>query len=155
MVDVVVNFFHLLATAIWIGGAVFIYLILQPALKSVDPLQGGKLYGIVAKRFSRTGWTCLFVLLITGYLKTPERMPFDFSYSLGQFLAIKHTLIILVITVGLVVALHVVPNLLKNSPKPGEAPSSEFLHYQKRLGTLATVNLVLGLLVLACASMLW
>lgn len=155
MVDSIVNFFHLLATAIWIGGAVFIQLVLQPSLKLIDPQQGSTLYGIVAKRFSIAGWACIAVLLVTGYIKTPERMLFDFSYSLALILAIKHTVIILVIIVGLVIALNVVPNLRKNAPKPGEAPSATFLRYRKRLGTLASANLVLGLLVLACASLLW
>jgi putative copper resistance protein D len=155
MLDTVVNFFHLLATAIWIGGAVFMHLVLQPSLKLIDPQQGGKLYGVVAKRFSITGWISLGVLVITGYIKTPERMLYDFSYSLGQFLAVKHTIVILIIIVGLAIAFNVLPNLRKHSPKPGEAPSAEFLRYQKRLGTLAKVNLVLGLLVLALASMLW
>jgi uncharacterized membrane protein len=155
MAESIINFFHLLATAIWIGGAVFILLVLQPSLRLIDPLQSGKLYGIVARRFSITAWTCLLVLLITGYIKTPERMLFDFSYGLGFILAVKHVLIIMAIFVGLGIALHVLPNMRKNAPKPGEAPSGDFVRFQRRLGTLATVNLVLGLLVLMCASQLW
>jgi uncharacterized membrane protein len=155
MVEAIVNFTHLLATAIWIGGAVFIQMILQPSLKLIDPQQSGKLFGVVAKRFSITSWICIGVLVVTGYIKTPERMLYDFSYSLGMFLAVKHTTIILVILVGLVIAFGVVPKLRKFSPKPGEPPSAEFLRYQKRLGTLAKVNLVLGLFVLLNASMLW
>jgi uncharacterized membrane protein len=155
MVEAIVNFTHLLATAIWIGGAVFIQMILQPSLKLIDPQQSGKLFGVVAKRFSITSWICIGVLVVTGYIKTPERMLYDFSYSLGMFLAVKHTTIILVILVGLVMAFGVVPKLRKFSPKPGEPPSAEFLRYQKRLGTLAKVNLVLGLFVLLNASMLW
>lgn len=155
MIEAIVNFFHLLATAIWIGGAVFIQLILQPSLKLIDPQQSGKLFGVAVKRFSITSWICLGVLAVTGYIKTPERMLYDFSYSLGMFLAVKHTTIILVILVGLVMAFHVVPKLRKFTPKPGEAPSADFLRYQKRFGALAKVTIVLGLFVLLNASMLW
>ena len=155
MAESIINFFHLLATAIWIGGAAFMCLILQPSLRVIDPQQSGKLYAIVARRFSITVWTCLLVLLVTGYIKTPERMLFDFSYGLGLILAVKHVLIMMVIIVGLGIALHVVPNMRKNAPKPGEAPSVDFVRTQKTFCTLATVNLVLGLLVLACASQLW
>jgi hypothetical protein len=45
--------------------------------------------------------------------------------------------------------------LRKNAPKPGEPPSSDFLRSQKQLNLLANVNLVLGLLILACAAQLW
>jgi putative copper resistance protein D len=155
LLDSIVKFLHLLATAIWIGGAVFIPLVLQPSLRLIDPQQSGKLYGIVAKRFSITGWICILVLLLTGYLKTPERMFFDFSYGLGFILAAKHVLVILAIIVGLVIALHVIPGMRKHTPRAGEAPSADFLRCQKRLSTLATVNLLLGLLVLVCAALLW
>ena len=155
MIDSVVNFFHLLATVIWIGGMMFIQLVLQPSLGLVEPKEGGKLYGIVARRFSVTAWICVLVLLVTGYIKTPERMFFDFSYSPAIFLAVKHILVLLMIIVGLVIALHVVPTMRKNAPGPGEAPSTVFLRCQKRLGALAWTNVILGVLVLACASMLW
>lgn len=155
MTDNIVNFFHLLATAVWIGGMIFIPLVLQPSLRLINPQESGRLFGIVAKRFSITAWVCVLVLLVTGYVKTPERMFFDFSYSPAVFLAVKHTLILLMILVGLTIALHIVPTMRKNAPEPGVTPSTTFLRHQKHLGTLAAVNLVLGVLVLACASLLW
>lgn len=155
MVEAIVNFLHLLATAVWLGGAVYIHLILLPSLRLIDPQQGGKLLGIVAKRFSIAAWSSIVVLLITGYLKTPSEMLFDASSDMGFTLLIKHLLIVGVILVGLVIGLYVVPRMGRNAPKPGEAPSGDFIRYQKRLHALATTNLILGLFVLVCASMLW
>jgi putative copper resistance protein D len=155
MVDSIVNFLHLLATTVWIGGMLFIQMILRPALRQTEPQQSGRLLGIISRKFSLAGWASLIVLAMTGYIKTPERMMFDFSYGLGCILAVKHTLVILVIIVGMAIAFLVLPRLRKNTPKPGETPSSDFVRCQKQLNLLAAVNLVLGLLILACAAQLW
>lgn len=155
MFDYAVNFLHLLATSIWIGGAIYIHLILLPSLRRIDPQQSGKLQGIVAKKFSLVAWTCIIVLLITGYLKTPDGMLFDTSSEFGMILMIKHVFIAGVIVVGLIIALYVVPNMSKAAPKPGEQPSPEFFKHRKRLQFLAMVNLIFGVLILVYASMLW
>jgi uncharacterized membrane protein len=155
MFDVIVNFLHLLATAVWIGGMIYIHFILQPVLPAIDPQQGGKLSGIIAKRFSMAAWSSLLVLLITGYIKTPDGMLFDTTTELGIILLVKHLLIAGMIIIGLLIFFTVVPNLQKLAPKPGEKPHAVFIGYQKRLKLLAGINLVLGLLVVILASMLW
>jgi uncharacterized membrane protein len=155
MFDTIVNFFHLLATAVWIGGMIYIHFVLQPALKSIDPQQSGKLQSLIAKRFSIAGWSSVIVLLVTGYLKTPDGMLFDASSDLGLTLFLKHVFVIIMIIVGLVIVFYVVPNLQKSAPKPGEKPNMDFIGSQKKLKMLGNMNLVLGLLVLVSASMLW
>jgi uncharacterized membrane protein len=155
MAENAINFFHLLATAVWIGGATFIHFILEPSSRLIDPQQAGTLYGIIAKRFSITAWISLLILLITGYLKTPDALLFDTSSDMGQTLTIKHILFISVIIIGLFITLAVVPGMRRASPKPGETPSQEFIRLRKRLSRLATTNLILGLLILITASALW
>lgn len=154
MTDVLINVIHILATTIWIGGAVSIHLILLPSLKMIDPQQSGKLLGIVAKRFSIAAWICIVLLLVTGYLKTPPGLTFDIASDLGRMLAFKHLLVLLAIIVGLFIATSIVPAIRKLAPKPGEAPSVDFLSYGKHLGFLASVNLVLGLFIVVCATLL-
>ncbi len=155
MTETIVNFFHLLAAAVWIGGMLFIFLVLQPSLRALDAQQTGRLMSVVVRRFAVASWVSILLLAITGYIKTPERMMFDFSYGLGAVLAIKHALVILAIVVGLILAARVLPALARNTPKPGEAPSGAFLRTQKQLGILGRLNAVLGLLILVCASQLW
>lgn len=144
MANVIVNFLHLLATSVWIGGMAFLSLVLRPSA-----------HVNAVKRFSVIGWACLLVLLVTGYIKTPERMFFDFSYSPAIFLGVKHVLILLMLLVSLAVTVHIVPAMQKNAPGQGEAATTAFLRCQKRLNAFSLANLVLGVLVLACASMLW
>ena len=43
MAENITNFFHLLATSVWIGGAMFIHVVLQPSLRRIDPRESGML----------------------------------------------------------------------------------------------------------------
>lgn len=153
--DTFINVLHILATAVWIGGAAFVHFILKPASRSIDPQQAGKLFGLVAKRFSKVAWGSIIILLVTGYLKTPDGLMFDTSSEMGMMLTIKHILVAGVLVVGLTIGLYVVPSMQKAAPKPGEAPSAAFIGYQEKLNTFASINLVLGVLVVIVASMLW
>ncbi len=153
--DTVVNLVHLLATAVWLGGAITMKLVFEPAAKAIDPREGGKFMGLVASRFSVVAWTCVGLLLVTGIMKTPAEMYFAASSDVEIALTVKHILFLVMIGVGLVITLVIVPRMRQNAPAPGEPPSATFLAAQKRVGLLSMINTLLGLGVLLCASLLW
>ncbi len=155
MIDAVVNFFHLLATAIWLGGSLSFFLILRPSLRSINTPQSGKLMSAVSRRFAVASLVSLLVLAVTGYIKTPERMMFDFSYGLGVSLAVKHALVILALIGSLSIGLYALADRRTNAHEPDETPPRTSPDIQKRIGILITVNTVLGLLILAFAAQLW
>lgn len=152
---IIINFLHLLGTIVWIGGAVYMHFILQPSLKLIDQREGGKLQGIVAKKFSIAAWLSILVLIITGLFKTPSSLLLDLSTETGAVLFAKHILITAAIIVGLIITLYIVPNLGRSAPKPGEKPMPEFYKCQSMLKIFTTTNLIIALLILALASMLW
>jgi uncharacterized membrane protein len=151
----IVNFFHLFAAAVWIGGSIFARFILMPAMSQLEPVQAGKLMGYVSKRFSITSWISLLILIITGAMKTPAGMMFDTSSDMGRILTVKHLLIIFVLAVGVLIAHIVGPRLRRAAPQAGEKPSENFVALQRRMKNLSTTNIVLAVLILVCASMLW
>jgi uncharacterized membrane protein len=155
MVDGIINFFHLLATVVWIGGMFYMDLILMPSIAKIDPGESGKLMGMIAKKFTITAWSAIIILIITGILKTPGDMYFDTSIDWGIFLFVKHVLIIAAIIVGLVITLVYVRGLKANAPKPGEKPSVKFETFSKKIEKLSKINLVFGILILICAAFLW
>ena len=155
MVDGIINFFHQLATVVWIGGMFYMDLILMPSIAKIDPGESSKLMGMIAKKFTITAWSAIIILIITGILKTPSDMYFDTSDEYGIYLLIKHILIIGAIIGGLVITFRFVPGLKANAPKPGEMPSEKFLTYSRNIENLSKTNLVLGILILVCASLLW
>ena len=142
------DFLHLLATVVWIGGLIYINLVLMPSLTAIDPPQRGKLSGAVAKRFTILAWCAVIILLITGYLKTPSGMLFNISNTSAVALTIKHILVLVMIAIGLLVTFVTAPKMKSLAPEPGEPPPPEFLKAQKQLSTLALTNMILGILVL-------
>ncbi|HSQ77112.1 MAG TPA: DUF4149 domain-containing protein [Bacteroidota bacterium] len=155
MAESLINLIHLLATVVWLGGAIFMKLILEPAMKQIDPREGGRLMGLIAKRFTITAWTSIILLLITGYLKTPDGMLFDTSSDMGMILTVKHLLIVVVIIVGLLIALVVVPRMRRATPNPGSAPSGDFIAAGRQLHRLSMTSTIAGIAILTCAAFLW
>jgi hypothetical protein len=100
-------------------------------------------------------WVCILLLIVTGYMKTPAPMFFDFTAGTGIALAVKHILVLVIVAVGLAIGLVAIPRMRKNAPLPGKTPSVGFLGAQKLVRNLAMVNTLLGLGVLICASLLW
>lgn len=144
---------HLLAVITWLGGMLFMNLILMPGMSVLEPLQRGMLTGTVAKRFSIAAWTSIIVLIITGILKTPPGMMFAPASHYGGVLFLKHILIIIGIIIGLIITLSVAPKLRKLAPKQGEAPSAEFISAQKKLKVLSNTNMIIGICIVIAISL--
>ncbi|MDH4186321.1 MAG: hypothetical protein OEV08_04935 [Nitrospira sp.] len=66
--------FHLVAAVIWVGGTVFLSVILVPVLKR-EPFAAQKslLFRAVARRFRSVVWSAITILLLTGPLLLHQR----------------------------------------------------------------------------------
>ena len=100
---------HLLAAIIWIGGTIFLSVVLVPVLKC-EPFASQKalLFRTIARRFRTVVWGAIAVLLFTGPLllhqrgvpiADPSRWPPVLALKLGLvaillFLSLTHDLIL-------------------------------------------------------------
>lgn len=150
-----VNFVHILATTVWLGGAIMLKMVIEPSLKKIDPGQAGKLMGLIAPRFSGIAWTCILLLIITGLIKTPAGMLADTTSDTGIILGLKHLLILGVIVVGILIIAVPVRRMRRLAPAPGTAPSGDFRKAQKLLNRLSMTSTILGVLIVGLASFLW
>jgi uncharacterized membrane protein len=150
---VIYQFIHLLMTVFGIGGMIFMHFVLNPALATISPAEGGKLMGSIAKRFTIIAWSSTVLLLVTGLLKTPSGLLFDTSSAYGTVLLLKHLAFGIMIINGVIITFAVAPKLRAFAPKEGERPSGEFIGAQKRLGMLSGLNMALGVLVLLLISL--
>lgn len=150
----IINTLHLLATVFWIGGMAFINVVLEPSMAAISPAERGKLMGTIGKRFSMIAWASVLVLLITGFLKTPDGLLFDTSEGYGITLLAKHVTVLLMILVGLRISLVLVPRITRQAPQGGQAPSAEFIATQKQFHLLSRLNFALGILVLIFVSIM-
>ena len=60
------NFIHVSAAIVWLGGVSFMLFALRPAAMDLPPPQRLPLMALVLKRFFRLVWVCIGLLLATG-----------------------------------------------------------------------------------------
>lgn len=59
---------HLLAAVVWVGGMLFVGLVVIPASRQLPGPTGPQMVSLVGRRFRAIGWAMMAVLLLTGVL---------------------------------------------------------------------------------------
>jgi len=154
-VESMTSFVHILAATTWVGGIIYMVLVLLPSLETLDPSSAKVLMGGLSKRFTMVAWTSIILLIITGGMQIQPGTLFDFSSQYGTFLTIKLGSVLLMILIALYITFALYPKVRKLAPAPGEEPSAEFVSLQRRLPLLAKINAILGILVIFSFSMLY
>ena len=79
------RFLHVLAAITWIGGMLFVALVLVPVVRAqADPALRARLFHEVGVRFRAVGWAALLVLLATGLINLWLR-PYLFTLTRFQW----------------------------------------------------------------------
>ena len=84
-------FIHLASAIIWIGGSLFLALVLIPVMRRYAPAPGqppvlpADMLGSMARRFRWISWVCIVLLVATGLYILPTRYGIGFGdfFSLG------------------------------------------------------------------------
>jgi len=152
---------HILAAVIWVGGMVFLGIVLIPVLR--DPslrAQAVPLLQRTGRRFRNLGWTCLVILVVTGIINL-GRWGVDWARftngafwqsTWGRLLAVKLGLVVATVVLSLLHDLVVGP---RATAKLREAPgSAEAQRLRRFAGWMGRVNLLLGVGIVAVAIML-
>jgi len=62
-------FLHIISAIFWIGGMLFLVLVVAPYLKTIsDPKAKSQIYQVVGKQYRFWGWVAIITLLVTGPL---------------------------------------------------------------------------------------
>jgi uncharacterized membrane protein len=152
---------HIVAAAVWMGGMVFLGLVLIPVIRrpeyrSAAPL----LIHLTGVRFRTVGWTCLGLLLLTGVVNVVYRglgwadlaSAAFWRGGFGGTLAIK---LVLVATILLLSAVHdffIGPRataLLRADPS-----SPETARFRRQASLMGRINLLLALAAVGLGVML-
>jgi uncharacterized membrane protein len=153
--DSFVFWIHLVFSSIWVGGSIFLGVVLAPLLKKTMPDINKRISFMVtvARRFNFIAGSSLMILVITGiyngrFLLSQPSLLFESIY--GYILFSK---IILVCITILVYIIHIVI-LNKNTEikiLQNQAPDSYFKELRNRIIVLGrlTVGLSIGVLFLA------
>lgn len=152
---------HILAACAWVGGMLFLSLVLVPVLRrSADRDQALDLIRRTAGRFKGFAWTLLGILVATGLVLMHFRGFFNtgvdqgalWSGPIGHVMMMKLHLVVLILILA---ALHDFLAGPKAATLAREAPgSSRALAWRRTASWLGRINLVLVLAVVATAIML-
>ncbi len=149
---------HLLAAIAWIGGMLFMSLVLIPVMRQRGDSQlAASLIGPVGRRFRSMSWLLLAVLVLTGLVNASYRGVALSSYvdpqfwagRFGSLLAVK--LLVFVAMLGLSVAHDFFIGPRARTVAAGESNPSEAEVYRRWATRLGRLNLALGLIIVAIA----
>jgi len=158
LVNALIMWAHLIAASIWVGGSIFIGIVLAPLLKTISDSIEGRLSIMirVGRKFNKIGVPSLIVLIITGiynstgFIVNPSMI---LSSSYGVVLLIK---IILVILLIITFAVHV--RLIRTEVErkiESKQLSGEFLQkLRSKIIMLGRLTVILSLAILLMAALL-
>ena len=158
LVDALIIWAHLIAASIWVGGSIFIGIVLAPLLKTFsDSIEGRLAIMIrVGRKFNKIGVPSLIILIATGiynslgFIVKPSLI---LSTSYGIILLVK---IILVIILLITFAIHV--RLIRTEVErkiESKQLSGEFLQkLRSKIIMLGRLTVILSLAILLMASLL-
>ncbi len=148
--DILIDWIHLVASAAWIGGLIFISYIVFPMMEKVSPPDRGKVMDVYTKKFAILTWSSIVLLIITGFFNFPD--DYDDNYMI--LFVIKAVFIATMILIGIYVGFSLGPKIKEMAPSPGEKHSPEFIELQSRVKMLTFANTILGIIVLFFAAAL-
>ena len=66
-------FLHILSAIVWMGGMLFLALVVVPTTRGLPPAERTALFGVVGRRFRTVGWACIAGLIVTGAVNSVYR----------------------------------------------------------------------------------
>jgi putative copper export protein len=158
LVDALIMWAHLIAASIWVGGSIFIGIVLAPLLKTISDSIEGRLSIMirVGRKFNRIGVPSLIVLIATGIYNSVEfivKPQLILSTNYGIVLLVKIMLVIILI---IIFAVHV--RLIRSEVErkiESKQLSGEFLQkLRSKIIMLGRLTVILSLAILLMAALL-
>ena len=161
-------FIHLVSAIIWVGGSLFLALVLIPVLRRFAPPPGQPpsevalppdLLGTIARRFRLISWICIALLVATGLYILPTRYGIGFAdfFSLGGHfvgtLQVKVGLVAIVIWLSVIHDFIIGPmtSRLIDEVRAGGDPPGYLPLLRRCVIWIARINILLMILIVIVA----
>ena len=154
----IITWIHLTSAAIWVGGGLFLGVVLAPILKktSLSLEERISLMVSVGRRFNRIALPSLIILIVTGIysshslLSNPNLLS---ETSYGIFLVIKIILVIAVI-ITFVIHIRIIRKDVEDQIMSHEMPEKQIQKLRKKIIILGEVMSVISVAILFFAALL-
>ncbi|MFZ1076908.1 MAG: CopD family protein [Nitrosotalea sp.] len=156
--DALIMWAHLVAASIWVGGSIFIGIVLAPLLKTMSDTVEGRLSIMirVGRKFNKIAIPSLLILIVTGIYNSSNllvRPSLILSTTYGQILVIK---VILVIILLVTFAIHVRLIRVEIEQKIESRQFSEELvqKIRSKIIALGRITVIVSIAILLMAALL-
>ena len=147
IVQIALDYAHLISVVIWVGGGFYFLRIVQPSLAALPPDQAGRVTGAILKKFTPIAWGLIIVIGVAGiaraFLSGVLGHTILITTTYGNLLLIKMALYAVMVFLGII--------LTKTSASIPPLPPQEIPRAQARLKMLAETNMGLGLVTILVA----
>jgi len=156
---------HVFSAVIWIGGAIFLALVMVPVARGMEPPAMGLIFlRKAALRFRGIAWILLTLLVVSGLLALEsrgigvDRFTEDgfWSTEIGTALGVKIVLVGILLVISGIHDFILGPRLaeaMQQIPR-GQQPPDSLVAARKRLVMLARLNLLIAISVAVLGLML-
>ncbi len=158
IVNALIMWAHLVAASIWVGGSIFIGIVLAPLLKTISDSVEGRLSIMirVGRKFNKIGVPSLIILIATGiynsvgYISKPDMI---LSTNYGIVLLIK---VILVIILIITFAIHVrlIRSEIERKIESRELSADLLQKVRSKIITLGRITVLISVAILLMAALL-
>jgi uncharacterized membrane protein len=155
-VKTLIDWLHIMATVVWIGGMFTNFFILRPSLaKALSPADAGKLMGVVMKKTRIVVYISIVVLGVTGIplkIINPNYISiinFENSWEIVSF--VKHLCYGILVLLA-VYSFEILSPKVRKVAEMGPSPALALL--QKKQATLGKLAFLTAIVVLVLSSLM-
>ena len=150
-------FIHILAAITWIGGSLFLVMVVVPSLRNEKLRPHAREFlQVTGRKFRNVGWASLLTLVVTGLLnvgfKPGWAHAFDMQNPLNHILWTKVLLVLLIFVLSAGHDFHVGPKAMEAWEQDPEGAAA--LKFRKQARLMGRITLSIGLLVVLLAVFL-
>ena len=156
--DALIMWAHLVAASIWVGGSIFIGIVLAPLLKTISDSIDERLSIMirVGRKFNKIAVPSLIILIVSGlynssgYLTKPSLF---LSTNYGLVLVAKIILVIILI-ITFIVHVRLIRTKVEKQIESKELSSTEIQKLRSKIITLGRITVIVSVAILLMAALL-
>ena len=156
--DALIMWAHLVAASIWVGGSIFIGIVLAPLLKTISDSIDERLSIMirVGRKFNKIAVPSLIILIVSGlynssgYLTKPSLF---LSTNYGLVLVAKIVLVIILI-ITFIIHVRLIRTKVEKQIESKELSSTEIQKLRSKIITLGRITVIVSVAILLMAALL-
>jgi len=158
LVDALIMWGHLVAASIWVGGSIFIGIVLAPLLKTISNSVDGRLSIMirVGRKFNKIGVPSLLILIATGIYNSASfisKPALVLSTNYGIVLLIK-VILVIVLIITFIIHVRLIRYEVEKKIESGQFSEDLLQKLRSKIIMLGRLTVIISIAILLMAALL-